>query len=303
LFCFGTVIIELMNQIIIYIALILSGLCLGSFAGASVWRLRARQLKQDKAAGEKIDEEEYKHLNKLTKHKFKNDRSQCLNCSYYLKWYDLIPVLSWVMLLGKCRKCHKPIGWTELLVEIGLATFFALSYFFWPFSIDSGLEILRFVLWLMSGVVLAILFIYDKKWALLPNIANFSLIGLGLLSSLISILVASDKVGATYNILGAALILSGLYYLLYIISKGKWIGFGDIKLGLGLALLLADWKLAFVALFSANMVGCLLVLPPMIVGKLKRDSHIPFGPLLIIGLAIAMLFGKQIIDLYMYNII
>jgi len=82
-----------------------------------------------------------------------------------------------------------------------------------------------------------------------------------------------------------------------------WIGFGDIKLGLGLALLLADWRLAFIALFAANLIGCLIVLPAMAMKKLKRNSHVPFGPLLIAGFVIAGLAGNYLMSLYFYNLL
>lgn len=291
-----------MDLIVIYIALALFGLCLGSFAGASVWRIRARQLIKEKSDGEKVDEKEFKQLNKLTKHKINDDRSQCLNCSYTLKWYDLMPLVSWLILRGKCRKCKKSIGWMEPLVELGVAGAFVASFIFWPFGLSNGLEIARFILWLMSIVGLAILFIYDKKWFILPDIANFTVIGLGLASSIIVVLGSVDKISAIYSILGSLLILSGLYYVLFIISKGKWIGFGDIKLGLGLSLLLEDWKLAFIALFLANAIGCLLVIPFLVSGKLKRNSHIPFGPLLIIGSIIAMLAGYYLMNLCFYGL-
>jgi prepilin signal peptidase PulO-like enzyme (type II secretory pathway) len=98
------------------------------------------------------------------------------------------------------------------------------------------------------------------------------------------------------------MILSGVYLVLYWISKGKWIGFGDIKLGLGLALLLADFRLAFIALFAANLIGCLAVLPPMIAGKLKRDSHVPFGPLLIAGAIVAQLAGVYLFEWYIGSV-
>jgi prepilin signal peptidase PulO-like enzyme (type II secretory pathway) len=98
--------------------------------------------------------------------------------------------------------------------------------------------------------------------------------------------------------MGAAAALSGLYYLLWLISKGQWIGFGDVKLGLALAFLLGDWRLALIALFSANLIGSLLVVPSMLAGKIDRKAHVPFGPLLISGAVIAMLFGNAIVDWY-----
>jgi len=290
--------IVLMEQFTIYLALILVGLCMGSFAGALTWRLRAKQLEQDKADNEPIDQNEYKRLKKLVKISVVNDRSQCLNCTYVLKWYDLIPLFSWLSLGGRCRKCRKPIGYLEPLIELGVAIFFVSSYFFWPYSLTNVLEITRLVLWLIAGVGLATLFAYDSKWFLLPNKLNFTVIGIGALSAGLVVVGSYDKVSTLIEVSGSIIILSGIYLFLYLLSRGKWIGFGDIKLGLGLALLLADWKLAFIALFAANLVGCIIILPAMITGKLKRDSHVPFGPLLITGFVIAGLFGSYIINLY-----
>jgi prepilin signal peptidase PulO-like enzyme (type II secretory pathway) len=287
-----------MNEIIIYAVLILFGLCIGSFAGASVWRLRARQLEQDKKDGELVDNVEYENLKKLTKKTLLTDRSRCLHCSYELKWYDLIPLFSWIFLKGKCRKCNKKIGYFEPLIEISVALLFAASYLLWPYTLDSPINVSMFILWLISGVGLTILFAYDLKWLLLPDSISFSVMAIGLINAILVIINSTDKNGAIMSIVGAMAILSGIYWLLYITSKGKWIGFGDIKLGIGLALMLADWRLAFVALFVANLIGCLMVIPGLVTGKLKRDSHIPFGPLLIIGFVIAKLFSASIITAF-----
>lgn len=295
--------IVLMEQFIIYLALVLLGLCLGSFAGASVWRLRARQLVQDKSNGEPVNQDEYKRLDKLTKTTLFDDHSRCLNCSYKLKWYDLVPVFSWLSLGGKCRRCRQPIGYMEPLIEIGVAVFFVLSFTFWPYPLHSSFEIARLVLWLFAGVGLAILFVYDLFWSLLPDRLNFAIISIGVLSALLVIIGSQDKIGAILSLIGSAAILCGLYWVIYVVSRGMWIGFGDIKLGFGLALLLADWKLAFIALFAANLIGCLIVLPAMAMKKLKRNSHVPFGPLLIAGFVVAGLAGDYLVNLYFYNLI
>jgi prepilin signal peptidase PulO-like enzyme (type II secretory pathway) len=291
-------IIKLMEVITVYFALVLFGLCLGSFAGASVWRLRAYQLKQDKADGDNSNKAEYKLIKKIINKAITKDRSRCLHCSYELRWFDLIPIVSWVSLGGKCRKCHKKIGYFEPLIELGVAIFFVISYAFWPYSNNNVLETMRLVIWLISGVGLAILFAYDAKWFLLPDKISFLVILLGIVNSVIVMILAHDKQTAIFSIAGAVFILSGIYWILYQISKGKWIGFGDIKLGLGLALLLSDWRMAFIALFAANLIGCIIVLPAMMAGKLHRTSHVPFGPLLIIGFVIAGLFGQSFLEFY-----
>lgn len=292
-----------MDTFVIYLALVLVGLCLGSFGGAMVWRLRARQLVEDKAAGEMVNKAELTRLEKLTKKNVLHDHSQCLHCSYTLRWYDLIPLFSWISLRGKCRQCRRKIGSMEPLIELGVAAFFVLSYALWPYPLTSTIEIVRLVVWLAAGVSLAILFVYDLKWFLLPDKVNFALIGLGAITTAIAIIEAKDHVAAMLSVMTATVILSGLYLVLYLISKGRWIGFGDIKLGLGLALLLADWRLAFIALFAANLIGTLIVIPGMIRGNLKRDSHISFGPLLILGTVVAQFVGLYLIDTYFYSLL
>ena len=292
-----------MELFTVYVALVLVGLSLGSFAGATVWRLRARQLIEDKADGEEYDKEEYKRLKKLTTSPLSKDRSQCLHCSYVLKWYDLLPLVSWISLGGKCRNCRKPIGYLEPLIELGVALFFVISFLCWPYTLSNPIDSIRFIIWLIAGVAFAILFVYDLKWFLLPDKVTFVLIGLGIITSILTVIGSSDKGTAVGSIAGSVLILSGLYFVLNKISKGKWIGFGDVKLGLGLALLLADVRLAFIAIFAANLIGTLIVLPPMIAGKLKRTAHVPFGPLLILGTVVAQLAGLSLVDWYMTSLL
>lgn len=280
-----------------YLTLVLLGVCFGSFAGATVWRLRARQLVADKRHKHHVDHNEYKKLSPLAEQGLRADRSRCLHCSYTLKWYDLIPIVSWVMLRGKCRNCKKPIGYFEPLIEVGVAIFFVVSYAFWPMELQTGIEIARFIVWLVAGVFLAMLFAYDQKWGLLPDKLNHIVIGLGVVTVGLSI-AQTGNAGVLLTALFSVLVLSGLYLLLYLGSKGRWVGFGDVKLGLGLGLLLVDWQLALVALFLANFIGCLIVIPMLAMGKLKRTSRVPFGPLLIAGTVIAQLVGPAIVMLY-----
>lgn len=290
--------IVLMEQLLICVSLAILGLSMGSFAGATVWRLRARQLVEDKVAGEKVDSKEYKKLLPLTKSTLTTDRSRCLHCEHTLAWYDLLPLVSWLSTSGKCRYCHKKIGWFEPAMELGVAVLFVGLYLLWPFDLHSVHDAAQFILWLVAGVLLAILFAYDLKWYLLPNYVVFPLIAVGALFATLSVIGAADTMMALLDILFAAIILSGIYLLLWLISKGQWIGFGDVKLGLGLALLLADWKLAFIALFAANFIGCLIVIPGMITKKITRKTRVPFGPLLIAGAVLAMLVGRYVVDWY-----
>lgn len=291
-----------MENLIIYAALVLFGVSLGSFAAAQVWRLRAHQLNEDKADGEKIDSKEFKRLEPLIGSAVKDDRSQCLHCHHTLAWYDLIPLVSWLQLGGKCRYCHEPIGRFEPLMEIGMAAFFVVSYTWWPNELIGTVEVAQFILWLVSGVGLGILFAYDAKWFLLPNKVMFPLMGLAGIYALLYVVSAPSPLFAIMSVIAAVGILSGLYLLLYIVSRGAWVGFGDIKLGVVLGLLLCDWKLALLALFLANLIGTIIVLPGMLSKRLTRKSQVPFGPMLIGGWALAGLFGGSILSWYLGGI-
>lgn len=281
------------------------GAAFGSFAGAQVWRLRARQLVEDKKTGEKVSAKELKKLSPLLK-KTSKDRSRCLSCGHILAWYDLIPLVSWLSLRGKCRYCKKFISWTEFLLEVGMAALFALSVFLWPMPLASFWQIMMLVLWLAALVLLAILFVYDLRWLLLPDIVNIPFIVLGAVFAGIKLYLASDFTSALTSLLGAVFVLSGIYLLLYLFSKARygedktWVGFGDVKLGLGLSLFLGNWLLAFAALFAANLIGTILVLPSMLTGKLRGNSRISFGPLLIAGFLIVWLFSESILNWYQF---
>lgn len=287
-----------MVDVLILITLGLFGLVLGSFAGATVWRLRARQLLIDKQEGESVDKKEYARLKPLMKRKTATDRSCCLECGYTLRWYDLIPLVSWVALRGRCRSCRKKIGWFEPLMELGMAAFFIASYLFWPVGLADPLATAQFVVWLAAGVGLVILFAYDAKWFLLPDKVTWTVVALGVVNLVLVALLREDVGGTLLNAAGAIGALGGLYLLLYLVSRGRWIGFGDVKLGLALGLLLVDWPLGLLALFLANLIGCLIVIPLMIKGTLTRSSHVPFGPLLIVGAVIAQLFGAGLVEWY-----
>ena len=228
-------------------ALLLLGVVLGSFAGAQVWRVRARQLRTDKQTGHPYDKHEWRQLRVLLQGTVRDDRSRCLQCGHVLAWYDLLPVVSWLSTGGRCRYCQQFIGWFELVMELVLGVGLALSYLVWPWALPASS--LLFAVWVVVALVLMIL----------------------------------------------AALLAGLYGGLYAISRGAWIGFGDVKLCVGLALLLGDWRLAFMTLFFSNMLGCIIVLPGLARGQLNTRSQVPFGPLLIIGCVISLLFGGHIL--------
>ncbi len=307
-------------SLVLYICTALFGLLFGSFAGAMVWRLRARQVVYDEAEYKRLktlkkndkatvsDQAELdwlettkasrtadiKRLKPLLANTLSKDRSQCLHCHHELAWYDLLPLVSWITSRGKCRYCKKPIGVFEPLIELGTAILFVFTYQYVVLSAPVYMTLV----WLIIVMLLVILVAYDYRWLLLPDRLMVPLIALALAYATYGIATAAYPLQVALGVLMSVMILSGIYLLLWLWSKGRLVGFGDIKLGLALGLLLMDWQLAILALFLANLIGTIVVLPGLILRKLSRQSQIPFGPFLVLGFFIALFWGKTIIEGY-----
>jgi len=277
-------------DILLIVTLAVLGSLLGSFAVAQVWRVRAQQLVDDEREGESVDKHELKRLKGLLRPVTK-DRSQCLSCHHQLAWYDLLPIISWLSLAGKCRYCKARIGASELLAEVGLASVFVISYLAWPYPLTDLMHIVPFALWLVACVVGTILFVYDAKWFLLPFNLNSSFVVLGILYIIAQVLFGGQELSILS--LGIGVLLLGGLYLAF--SVFGWVGMGDGILGIGLALFLGSWQLAFLALFLANLLGCLKIIPLYVAKKLHPKAKIPFGPFLITATFISMLFGHYIL--------
>ncbi len=226
-------------------------------------------------------------------------RSMCPHCQHTLAWYDLLPVVSWLSLGGKCRYCHRSISWQYPLVELTTAALFIASYLFWPLPITYNLEpITSFAVWLISLVMLMALMVYDIRWMLLPNKIVFPLTGVAAIGALLRIVAADQPLHAFVLTVAAVAIAGGIFYVLFQISGGKWIGGGDVKLGFALGLLLGKPELAFLMLFVASLLGLVVSLPAVIAKKNTMASKVPFGPFLIVAMVFVQLFGTQIIDWY-----
>lgn len=272
--------------------LAIAGLMFGSFAGAQVWRLRAQQLIEDERDGEPVNQKELRKLKSLVR-PVSQDRSECLRCHHPLEWYDLLPLVSWLSLGGRCRYCRHHIGWYEPLVELGVASLFVVSYLAWPHALTTIGEIVLFGLWLIACVLMTVLFIYDLKWSLLPFAINIAVIVVATIFALLNFQLHGVDGTALLSMLGAIGILAVLYFFF---SLAGWVGLGDSILGVGMALLLGTWELAFLALFLANLLGCLAIIPQLRGKRSVRGMRIPFGPLLITATIISMLWGTHIID-------
>ncbi len=275
------------NIVLMIIAiLIVTGLCFGSFVNALVWRLH----EQEK------DTKSHK-LSKQPSLSIVNGRSICPGCKHTLAPKDLVPVLSWLSLGGRCRYCGKPISGQYPLVELATAGLFVASYFWWPVAVN-GIQDAIFGLWLMILIGLIALLVYDLRWSLLPNriIHPLNVIATGM--ALISIVSANKPLIALLNTILAVVVGGGIFYLIFQVSRGKWIGGGDVRLGWLLGLIVATPARSVLFIFLASLIGSLVSLPLLASHRLKRTSTIPFGPFLIIATIIVQLFGHSILFWY-----
>ncbi len=274
-------------------ALILLGLCLGSFANALVWRVHEQAKETEKK------KPDHKYLQKLS---ISKGRSMCPSCGHELRAKDLVPVLSWLSTAGRCRYCHKKVSIQYPLVEITTALAFLASYIWWPVDI-TGAQAVIFGLWLVIVTGLMALLVYDLRWYLLPNRIVYPLSYLAGLLAIIQVATADEPLRAVIDTGLAVIIGGGLFYVLFQLSKGKWIGGGDVKLGWLLGLIVATPGNALLMIFIAALLGSIVSLPLLVNKKLKRTSVIPFGPFLIIGAFIAELFGADIVDWYLHAVL
>lgn len=250
------------------ILLFIFGACFGSFLCCQARRLHLKETGDQKPG----------------------HRSICLHCKRKLKWYDNIPVISWIVLKGKCRYCGKKIGLAEILSELGLGFTFALFGFTASLSNDklnlflseAPLSyILHFLIFLFI-LALAFLAIYDGLYGELP--VPFLTISIILA---IAINCFHFSIDGLADIVVSTLILGGLYLVLYLVSKGKWVGDGDWLLALAIGLVLKSPWLALITLFLSNLLA-LLVMLPVTKGK---NNKIPFGPFLVAAFYIVYSLG------------
>lgn len=274
------------------VLLVVLGLCMGSFVNATVWRIRQQTTHHTVTPKKaKAKEPTAKDLSIL------QGRSMCVHCKHTLGALDLIPLFSWLALRGRCRYCHKRIDdspWVELCMPI----LFVMSYIWWP-QVLAGDEWLHFGVWLVELVLLGALLVYDARWMLLPNRLVFPLTVIAGLYATSAVLTSDGVLHRLLDVALAVAIAGGIFYLLFRVSDGRWIGGGDVKLGYALGLIVLTPINALLLLFAASLLGTLYVLPPMAIGKLGQKSRVPFGPFLIVGAVVVVLFGQRLTDWYL----
>jgi len=254
------------------------GLAVGSFLNAVIYRLEPiRQTQGKKSALE--------------------GRSYCPHCGHQLEWRDLIPVLSFMLLRRRCRYCKQRISIQYPFVEIATALVFLLSFKFQISSLNqiSSIEILNlFYLWAIVAL-LVVLFVYDLKYYILPDKILFPAIGIVVGYRVFEVLGLGFAWDLGFGVSGFAAAM--FFFAIFAFSKGRAMGFGDVKLAFFMGLFLG-WPGILVALFFAFTTGALIGVGLIVAHHKELKSEVPFGPFLIGGVFFAFFFGRELVDWY-----
>jgi len=227
-------------------------------------------------------------------------RSQCESCKKQIAWYDNIPLFSFAVLRGKCRRCHKILSISHPIVEGLTGTLFVwwylVGFFFFQLS-QQPFTMLQPLFWLVVGIVLLFIFIYDYRYYIIPDWTVVALTAMALLYRIALVLAGIMRQEDFFWTVFGAVAASGFFYFIWLVTKRKGIGFGDVKLAAPLGLLMG-WPVVWVGLWLSTVVGAVVGLLLILFGKAQFGKPIPFGPFLIIGTLLALLWGDTLISWY-----
>jgi len=250
----------------VFIALIILGAIFGSFANVCIYRLPKGQSVVTRS-------------------------SHCPNCKKKINWLYNIPIFSYLYLQGKCKNCKKKIPIQYLIVEIISALGFPAIYYFFGFAIETLLLIFLFFIYL-------IIFFIDLKHYIIPNSLNYILIISGFLKNFIPNIDEFLFTNLISSILGGVLGYGIIWLIIKLYKKFKKVeamGFGDAKLFCGIGLWFG-YQSVFIIIFLASIIALLIVAPKLINGKIKIKNKIPFGPFIILGNLVYIIFTDEIFN-------
>lgn len=222
-------------------------------------------------------------------------RSYCPHCRQTLSWFELIPLMSFIFQKGRCRHCQKRIAWQYPLIELISGTLFALLYYSPAWLVNRSFLEPELFLWLAISSCLIVLFVYDFKHSIIPNAVVYTGIVIALVGKFILSLLGIDSWLAFSQAILAASLAGSFFLSLVLMSRGRWMGVGDVKLAILIGLTLS-WPLAVVALWLSFILGAIASLFLLSIGLKKLKSTIPFGPFMITATWLTLLGGPILLN-------
>jgi leader peptidase (prepilin peptidase) / N-methyltransferase len=214
--------------------------------------------------------------------------SACPHCRRELSWYENVPILSWLILRGRCRSCRAPIGVRYPIVEAISAVMFAAAFWYYGWT---PLLVAR----LIFGCALLVLFAIDLEHHLLPNAITLPGIVVGFLFSFVA---EPGWQSSLIGIVAGGGVLLATFYLWLWIRKIEALGMGDPKM-LAMIGAFLGWKLTLLTLMLASFLGSVIGVLMIATRRGGLASQLPFGCFLALGAAVAAFSGNQILDWYL----
>ena len=214
-------------------------------------------------------------------------RSYCPKCKKQITWKDNIPILSYLLLSGKCRKCKKPISSQYALVEFLSILFFTIIYFLYGITLTT-------VLLMVLSLSFIIIFFIDLKHFIIPNEITFSMMALGFIKSFdpnLNSLFPNYINSLIGGLLGYGIIWSIIFFYKQV-RKKEGMGLGDAKL-FGVIGFWFGWLAIPFIIFLSSIIALLSVVPSLLKNSRTMSSQIPFGPYIIIGTLIYLFFENS----------
>ncbi len=257
-----------MEDYIVYGIVLIFGIMIGSFLNVCIYR---------------IPEE----LSIVT------ERSHCMNCNTKLKWYELVPVFSYIFQLGKCRTCKSHISIQYPIVEALNGVMYVLVFYFYGW--DSLYSILISTFYCLTVSALIVLSVIDFRTNIIPVGINIFLLVVGIATVLTKYFESGRSTDIVLDHAIGFFAISLFLLLIYYCTKGRAIGGGDIKLMASAGLLLG-WELVVLSF----MIGCVLatIIHPIRMRVRNIGRALAFGPYLSMGIVLALFFGRQLIKWY-----
>lgn len=260
-------------MIFAYILVFLFGLAAGSFLNVVIFRLKSGK-------------------------SFIIGRSYCPKCGHKLNWLDLMPFFGFFIRKGKCKYCGKKISRQYPLVELAAGILFVFVFwFYFPMEKMSEFFIIRDLIFVS---VLIVIFVYDLKYKLILDKITLPAAGFALIYNILLGYPNGDPLRTALNLILAGVLGGGFFLLQFWFSKGKWVGGGDIRLGLLIGFMVG-WPLILEVLFLAYVGGAVICLFLVIFKKKDMKSQVPFGVFLVPAAFIALFYGQQILNWYLYS--